>query len=428
MLAAAFRRLLRCNPVTYLVTLAATLALVLIVVPGEQRQVPYLQSADWWEEQCKVVAAETDEQIKNQPPEKFAMPTTQLYQHGWPRPYLARTVKVEAFQPYKYSMPLLTSGNKISGFLGPSYLADFVSWSNYDNWPLRSAAWRIHPWHFLLDTFVILILVGGAGFVTEWWLRSRGGLFRFRIVDLLVAVTVCGLLLGWYKHHENLTRIEREVAEYFTAGSPNGNRNFGSKTYAGPVWLRKLAGDDNYLPFLYHTTYARWWPDENNWAADVDQFVRLPRLENVWVTLPIPQYLVTQLSKTSRLQQLNISVMPAHQHKQYAAVEGHSDPQLIDIGNLDELGVLKLKKITLDVYDALAPDIERMLQTTDVELLYLDGVAITPQELESLREKFPETAVTIKWAIHHRDTPPENHAERVERTKSNRGRLGVSRP
>lgn len=424
---AALRRILRCHPVTYLVTLVVGLAMVLIVVPGEQRYAAYPKSAEWWETQCQAVMEETDKQIQTEPRQEYSILTSNLYEHGWPQPFLARTVTIEAFQPYKHSKPLLTSGKKVSGFLGPSYLADFVSWSNYDNWPLKSAAWRVHPWHLLLDAAVFLLIVAGAGFGVEWWFRSRGRLFRFRIADLLIAVTVCGLLLGWYKHHENLTRIETEVAEYFTSANPKRNRNFGYRTYAGPVWMRKLAGDDNYLPFLYHTTYANWWPNEQTWPQDVNQFLRLPRLEEVRLSLPVPRYLITRLGEVPRLQELRIGVMPAGQHKIYPAVEGHSGNQLVDVDKLDELGTLKLKMLTLDVYDALAEDIERMLKSTAIESLHLDGVAITPDELELLREQFPNTAITIEWAIHHRDTPPENHAQRVEKIKKKRLTSGVSR-
>lgn len=422
MLRSALLRFFRCHPATYIVTALVGIALVLIIIPGDQRHAPYRQPFDWWEQQCVDTTKEVDKQIRADQDDESPkiIESIQLYEHGWPRPWLVRGIRIEMFSPYKYSTPLITSGKKLPAFLGPSYLADYVSWSNYANWPLASEAWRIHPWHFVLDFLLAFVVAGSVGLVTEWWLRSRGGLLRFRIVDLLGAITVCALLLGWWAYHERMTEVEREVEEHFTSGAHASTRNWGWKQYAGPEWLRKLVGDDAYLPFLHHNKYARWWPDGEEWRSDIEQFVRLPRLEHVSLTLPVPQHFMHRLRECPRLQQLKIHVMPAGQDKVYAGLDLESDSDFVSVRNLDAFGKLEVKEVTLDVWNALCGDVERLLAATTLTRLHLDGVAITPEELSALRQRFPQTAISVKWAIHHRDKPPPEHADRVEKLKRER--------
>lgn len=412
-------RLARCHPVTWLVTLVVLTAVTLIVVPGEVRYLPYNQQLSWWEQQCKEVQLETSKLIDLERNGKWITPTTALYEHGWPRPYLARTKIIEAFQPYKDSKPKLTSGKMNSGFLGPSTLADFVSWSNYDNWPFESEAWRIHPGHLLLDSIIVVFVVGGTGLTTEWWLRSRGGLFRFRIIDLLALATICGLLLGWYKYHERITRLETQVAA--THKKPRKKCYVNQyKSYDGPDWLRRLVGDDAYLPFLYHARDAGLTFDEG-WEANFAELVKLPRLQNVRLTGSFPKSAVLQLKQCRRLKTMRLDFSLTIPAKRYEALP--ADAEIVDRQNLAVLGELDLQELTIDAYLVLAEDVEKLLAATKLYRLTLRKPMLTLDELATLRQRYPETKIAVRWSSWGSIDPlkdPAGHNAAVEAAKQQR--------
>lgn len=409
----------RFHPLTYGVTLFTALCLVLIMIPGQDHYAPYKSRLSWWEQQCKDVSRQTQEKLDEARDSESPFLTTNLYEHGWPKPYLVRSTGVPAFGGYYQvaSTPLLTSGKKNNGFLGPSLLADYVSWSNYDNWPFHSIEWRIHPLNLALDVLVFLALVGGIGVATERWLRSRGGLFRFRLIDLLAALTVCGLLFGWLAYHARLTRLEEQVASYGHLDRAPGDRRFStSKKYSGPDWLERLVGDDDYLPYFYHISTASFHASKD-WQESINQLVKLPRLESVHLDLPVPQEVITQLQKHTNVTALNLTANTAYSDWPLSAYYLAEDAPRLWADNIEVIAVLKPTIVTLRERMFLPEDVERLLAATPLEELRLRTTSLTRDEVLALRRRYPSTSIMASWGP---NGPPSLDDETTRRVREKR--------
>lgn len=421
MVRAVLNRLRRCHPLTYCMTLLVGLALVLVVVPGQLCYAPHDDSPTWWEQQCKQVNKLTQKALEEAHTENSPILISQLYEHGWPRPYLVRSIGVPAFGEYykTASKPLLTSGRMVNGFMGPSFLAHYVSWSNYDNWPLKSERWRIHPLNLALDVSIFLIAVCVVGFATERWLRSRGGLFRFRIVDLLAALTICGLLFGWIAYHARLTSIEQQVASYGTGNNPQESRLRTWKRYSGPDWLWRLVGDDAFLPFLHHTHEASYYSGAT-WREDFDQLVRLPRIEKLHLNLPLPFEAVQRLKDCPYLTELRITANTAYAESILKRYKLKDDVRLVTAENLDDFAMLNLRKVTLEERLFLPEDVERLLSAVPLERLHLRTLSITPEELEKLKEHHTKTAISVSWGMNGPPSGNDVTTQKVRRERAAR--------
>src|SRR5690606_37873076 len=112
---------------------------------------------------------------------------------------------------------------------------------------------RIHAGNVLLNLVVGLTILGGIAGGTEWWVATRGGILRFRMIDLLAGVTILALLLGWRTYHIRTERLDQKIAGELGLTENLPRRS--THRYSGHVWLEKLAGNADLLPeFLFHRT------------------------------------------------------------------------------------------------------------------------------------------------------------------------------
>lgn len=409
----------RYHLLTYVVTFFAAICLVLIMVPGQAYYSYHNSRLDWWDKQCDQVYQQTQAKLEKSRRKNDPLLTVNLYEHGWPKPWLIRSTAVPAFGNYYQvaSTPLFTSGKKNSGFLGPSLLADYVAWSNYDNWPFHSVEWRIHAWHLAFDLLIFLAVVGGTSIATERWLRSRGGLFRFRLVDLLAALTVCGVVFGWFSYHARMTRLEVRVAEYGQIGDAPGYRRISTwKAYSGPDWLKRLVGDDDYLPFLYHVHEATFHASKD-WRESLNKIVSLPRLERLHMDLPVPQEVITRFRESANITEITLTANTAYSDLTLSRFYVDKETPRLGPENIEAISVLRPRVVTLRERMFLPEDVERLLAVTSLDRLYLRFVSITPDEVEELKQRYPSTSITATWGP---SGPPSADDETTRKVREKR--------
>lgn len=372
----------------------AGVVMTLIIVPaGYQREYfdQFGSSRIWWDRQCQAVYDETQQLIDEKREKEnrrnsndstipsgwrqfvgkwiFVYPT--IKQHGWPRPFLVRSLPLVA----DGGIPVYpTSPRRIEPF-------EYVSWTHAANWPLFATTWRIHPGNLLLCIVVWVGVVAGAGATTEWWVRSRGGLFRFRfrLADLLALATVVALGVGWWSHHSRAKQLETRIVERLHR--PRAPASLHSE-YVGPVWLARLVGDHHSLPHLWHITRANylWW---SAWKGDFEQIVHFPYLRK-----------------------LEISHVDSEESEWF--------------NQLDKLAGLNLQGLDLEMPDLIVEDIEQVLDTVSVEHLVLQNPMMTEAEVDKLREKHPNVDIEISWYLPFRQDSEQ--AERViAEARSRRG-------
>src|SRR5690606_5557111 len=86
-------------------------------------------------------------------------------------------------------------------------------WTKSANWPLRSDAWQIHFGNFAINLAALALVVAMAMWGAERWVRKRGGMFRFRLIDYLAVIAAVACALGWLKYHEAAGRTERAIVD-----------------------------------------------------------------------------------------------------------------------------------------------------------------------------------------------------------------------
>ncbi len=370
--------------------------MTLIIVPaGYQREYfdQFGSSRIWWDRQCQAVYDET-QQLFDEKREKenrrnsndstipsgwrqfvgkwiFVYPT--IKQHGWPRPFLVRSLPLVA----DGGIPVYpTSPRRIEPF-------EYVSWTHAANWPLFATTWRIHPGNLLLCIVVWVGVVFGAGAATEWCVRSRGGLFRFRfrLADLLALATVVALGVGWWSHHSRAKQLETRIVERLGVTKPRVAQSLHSE-YVGPVWLARLVGDDRSLPDLWHITRADylWW---DAWKGDFEQIVHLPYLRDLEIT-------------------------------QVYKVESEWFNQL------DKLAGSSLQVLRLWLSGLVVEDVQRVLDKANIEHLVLENPMIRVDEIKQLREQYPNVEIEVSWALPFAQDSPAAE-EVIAEARSRRG-------
>ncbi len=217
------------------------------------------------------------------------------YQHGWPWTCLTRgqgMAMADAFSGVivagrdRSSAALCFEGRN---WVGCFPLYDEVAWSNFDNWPLHADVWQWNWKLALLDLLVGIAIVGGMTLATERWLRWRGGLFRFRLIELLAFTTLVAVGFGYWKYHDSLKSFEnRIISSRFAFTQPFGDPidstdqlfaiapqlpqqpattkpsdtqsikiyNY-DDSYCGPTWLSRLLGCEGLVPdCFWHITFV----------------------------------------------------------------------------------------------------------------------------------------------------------------------------
>lgn len=381
---------------TWGVTLLVALALVLIVVPGDYVN-PRRESTNRWEQRCQDLYAATYERheptVPGPPLNKLNFAVF-MFEHGWPRPFLGRAL---VLKPTADGGEHRVRSTNVIRFLSPFrhwggslYLG--VSWSNYDNWPFAADDWIWDPWGLAIDTGVALLIVGLVAGATQRWIRSRGGLRRYRLVDLFAVIMVIGVVSGVYAYHARLRRVEAQggtpqLTPAFVAHG--GDLTLGQR-YVGPVWLRKLAGTEYLLP-LFHHVYDVGIGLSERWPEVYAQLPALSYLESVRVRDGLPLAALKQLERCSRLTELELP--PLDQSD--VALPSTSLP-LFGAQDLPQLERLHLTKIGLQGSGIQAWHIEQVASFPTVKIISLFRVSTTPEEIEEIRAGHPGVEIIVQ--------------------------------
>ena len=384
----------RVHWLTWCVLAVTTCVLILIIVPGDHVQVGLLNRNSPWHLECEKLREATDEMARAVDPRErhaatMALPRiyTEVYEHGWPMPYLARVIvfKTDAsgLANREHSTPLI----RFKADRGvPSH--HFVSWSNYDHWPFAIDGWLIRPLALvgdLLVAFFILAIVGG---ITQWRVRRNGGIFRFHLADLLAGLTVLGLSLGFYTYHEHLQRIEtlNEEPPEHAAFVLHDGQLYAIRTYQGPIWMRKLVGDEHFLPFLYHVNRVSLTTGPN-WRDAYQQLPEFVYLKELDIRRRLPLEGFDSIERCRRLEDLALPYLDKDPPSQ-------NDP-LFHVEHLSRVTSLNLKSVTLRGNALGAEQIEQVLQMPTLDRIVLEGVAAPADVIDGLKAKYPEVEFRV---------------------------------
>lgn len=391
----------------------AALPMVLIAVPAYpsdtgNRVGDQAKPANGWERVCQRVYDATSHDIETdrQQAEQVDVSespwaaydnltqhqTPALHQHGWPLPSVVRSTRVSSFAMISGvdMPPVLTIGHaSMSCFGTPIH---YVRWSNYHTWPLTGDRWGVHLGNLLVDLLAFGLVVGGVGAAVEWWLRSRGGLFRFRLVDVLAAFTVCAVALGWHQHHSGIRDLESRLDTDLNQGDV-WQRYQGFRSYTGPEWLQRLAGHPDYVPPLNHVTTARL-SQSDDWQDELSKLARLPYVTELRLSSPLPKSAVAQLSQFGRLKTLNYRMYSPPGETLQRWLDAAADPELIGPTDLAAFAPLPLEELIVNGHAIVIEDLERALAAIpSLKRLVIVEASITAGEYDQLCERFPAVEI-----------------------------------
>lgn len=469
-------RLKRCCWFTWVVFILVSLAVTLIAVPGDPATA--YQSFDGvdrsgWSESLETAIKDQyspgdlglNEQIK-----------IDQYRHGWPLPCMTRGIgrvvlrknrpgvvggKGTDVRGHPRTQPLLSidlpsdgdsytlvpmANSKSYKMVPDDWEKTPLYWSDYNRWPLATdgAEWRID---YLLTNLAVLFTIPiTAALMTERWVRRRGDVLRFRLVDLMVAFVLCSLAFGWFRSHADLREFEQSIE---SQGSPFihvndslceqwqirelGRSNFHGydRRYFGPDWLRRLIGNRELLRFSKHIIAVQLVPDEL-WQANLELLPELEYLESVSLPNGVTQQAIDRLEKVQRLRKVQIGFASDESQQRLGESAINTTDRWVNAQDLALLRRLSIEELGLMGEDLLVEDIEQVISMPDLKRLELIEASITLSELERLKKEYPNVEVTCYWgyetisrfsygrSLMFRDTPPSNLNHRIESVRHQR--------
>jgi hypothetical protein len=470
------RRIKRCCWPTWVAFALASLAMILIVAPGDPAsEYPQFDgSADFgWSQELNDAVERSYKGGVVDPHERVRV---DQYGHGWPLHCMTRGVGrvvlmtrqagpagwTETFvrghprtQP-QWWIQLPSDGDAfelVGAVSSNSYTmkpADWEAtpllWSDYNRWPLATdaAEWRLG--YLLLNLAVMIAIPLAVAAATEWWARRHGGLLRFRLVDLALFILICSLALAWRQSHVVLRGVEesfetqaspfyfppqslREEWEGRQEGreSANGYR----RRYFGPDWMRRLVGNQEFLRFTKHVTDIQVVPKES-WSAKIELLPRLVYLESASFPAGVTQQAIDQLKKLPNLRQVQIGVVSRAPKENLGDNADGADDRWISAQDLALLRPLPIEELNLLGEEVLAEDVEQVLSMPTLKCLELVEPSITQPQLEQLRQDHPHVELTCVWGMsfmstafpgtHYRfdETPSGNVKGRIKSIKQRR--------
>ncbi|WP_197528727.1 hypothetical protein [Aeoliella mucimassa] len=371
--------------------------MVLIVVPGEDINASYFSIRSIEKPERVALRFKAEQTVWERYPDLSRSTTdvyTTSYQHGWPWPYLERSRAFlidfsqpdvvpefkfggDDYTPYYVSRPL-PSTPWIWFYpetdLIPPVTHRCITWSNFDHWPLRSDSQQWYRVNLVLDSSILLgvTLVTLVG--TEQWIRWRGGLLKFRLVELLGVLLLCSVALGWQQYHARLAQFEEGLTNELYASVGELNREL-----MAPLWLQKLVGYEPLLPdFLRHVTECRYLGHtthgqaEELWQSDFKQLAKLDYLEELTLSLD------AENTAKKKLPDFSKAVLPA-------------EP------------LLKVQKLAIDGTHFKHADLEALLNVVAVEKLFLTNHRLTSAEVQQLMDRHPNIQVCTTGSTERRD-------------------------
>jgi hypothetical protein len=194
--------------------------------------------------------------------------------HGWPLNYLWRV------RPDWYP----------SGY-DPTHASPTLPWN------LGDSVWQFHPLALALDIIIAALAVLAFVAFVEWRRRKRVRFFQFSMRQLLVAVTVFGVALGWWSS-------QRTTDEQTAAFGRQGSRGLEPRV---PFWLRSLVGDEPLLRFGLNEPrqgVAITWEPSN--LADIRLLVdRFPDKYGISIRSAISPNEAAEILRLSRLKMVS---------------------------------------------------------------------------------------------------------------------------
>lgn len=398
-----WRRLLglarRLSWLTWIVALVTASALTLIVVPGEFKYVHEEPGESAWDRECREFQRATlDWHIDyNQRAQLSSNILVFIYEHGWPRPFLARAYvlkETEQGDNHVRTKPLLQVKSWFLSWGGSTHLG--VHWSNGENWPFAGDGWMFRPWWLVLDLLVSTAILVGVAALTQWWSTSRapGRRFGFGMRDVLLALTILAIGLAIYRHHHH-TRVVEGLAT--SPLRPPGFRlqdgwMTASQEYCGPVWLRKLAGNEYFPQLFHHVTSARIAATSEHWPGCLRELERFAYLDTLILAEPPP--LDDALAVMARLPRLRHLQLQYFHDRRPPAPPG--PPDTLDVANLERISELKIESVSLYGSRITAEHLDKLASLPRINRIETMGASVSDEEFTALRAAHPHIRFVVQ--------------------------------
>lgn len=441
-------RIKQCCWSTWVAFAVASLAMILIVIPGDPaNEYPQFDgSADFgWSQELNDVVERSYKGGIVDPHERVRV---DQYGHGWPLHCLTRGAGrvvlmtrqagpagwTETFvRGHPQTQPALwiqlpSDGDAfefVRAVSSNSYTtkpaeweATPLLWSDYNRWPLATdaAEWRLD--YLLINLAVMIAIPLAIAAATEWWARRYGGLLRFRLVDLAFFVLVCSLGLAWRQSHVVLRGIEdnfeaqaypfyfppQSLQDCWEAGQEGHDPTNGyRRRYFGSDWIRRLIGNQEFLRFAKHVTDVQVVPNES-WNAKIDLLPRLVYLESASFPAGVTERAVEQLKKLPNLRQVQIGFASRNPKPGLSNDTGGAKDQWLRAEDLALLGSLPIEELGLLGEEILVEDVEQVISMPTLKRLELVEPSITQPQLEQLRKDYPQVEITCVWGMSYWST------------------------
>ncbi|TWU00892.1 hypothetical protein [Stieleria varia] len=390
--ASNIRRMLRflaCHRLACLAVILTTIPLVLIIVPGEF-------TYPWTDETgelnaWKLRSNDLRQRAHDNHKEEFGHRATTLtvFEHGWPRPFLARVVICNCNDRGVTRSRSQAKLRVKSWFLywgGSRFIP--VSWSNYDNWPFHSDDWIIDVWGTLIDLLVAAAIVVFVGGFTYWWFRNRSGRFwTFQLRDMLLLMTFVAVGLGVYAYHHH-ARIREGLAPATKA--PGFSLHDGHMTagqdYCGPEWIRKLAGN-RYFPQPFHHVTRVYIRDNGQWSDCYHELLNFPYLETLHSGVEIPVTAMKSLQQCKSLKHLALN---------FNSSPKQSPILTMGVDQLKLLEQLQLESIQLYGEQIKPRHVEQLASIPSIRRILLHGADVNEEQAMQIRQRFPTLKIIIQ--------------------------------
>jgi hypothetical protein len=227
-------RLRKLHPITVGVLILSAAAMVLIAVPGLlSLDSPQLAFPGVTERQTTLGT------VSGGRPD-FA----REFEHGWPCTYMRRAVgySVRGRHPLWPPLPVLTPGQMfLDAPLGGATVAGYeVAWTAPISWPTAHAdVAEFYAGAAIVDALVAVAVVFAMTCSCEVWLRRRGSIFRWRIIDFIAVITLVAVALGYWKSAGDAYRLDTQTLYSLYADHHDHILHW---RYRGPEWLERLIG------------------------------------------------------------------------------------------------------------------------------------------------------------------------------------------
>jgi len=381
-------KLKRLHWATWVAMSVTLLALLLIMVPGEYQTQGSIYQVTPWEKACHQLRMDTSARKRKaveeglSPPQFYLSVHVAAYSHGWPRPYLARALVYDHLR--QQSQPWIGKKSSFTTWGGSAY--HNVSWSNYDNWPFSVDGWLFRPWSLILNLLVALMIVSAVGGLVQWRIQHNGGLLRFHLADMLAIMTLIGIGLGTYLYHDSLRR--REAFDGKPIAAPGFTSSDGwitySQSYKGPVWLRKLAGNQYFLPLFHHVDTVSITMDEK-WREHFESLQDYPYLKTIHPRHSLPIDAIPLLEKCPQLEDIYLGMYELDTPK---IVPGTKD-RALQPDDFSLLEALSLKRITVSGVLVQKKHIAQLAALPTMRLIQFQSTSVTDEQIEELQKEYP---------------------------------------